>query len=260
MFEAIIEASNLKQYVDAVTAIDDEARVQVYPNGLRTAVVGPAQVIMCRTMLGTAAFESFEAEERALLGLQFTGAGEHKVTLEDALGFVDNDATLRLRFDGDDDRRLYITGDGHDFELATLDPESVREEPDIPDLDLPNRIVLEGRHLSKATDAAALASDHFHIEGRPEDGEVDVFAGGDTDNVSRTLAVGDELDDGDSAVAADVGSMYPCKEMKAILRPIPADTVVDVGFGDGMPMKWSYQYADTAGSVTNMIAPRIETQ
>lgn len=256
MFKAIVEAGYLQQYVDALTAVDDEARINIERNGLRTAVVGPANVVMCRTMLGETAFESYEADERQLFALALTGTGKHKVSLDDALGFVDSDTLLELTFDGDGDRKLYITGDGYDFELATLDPESVRQEPDIPSADFPNRMVVEGGVLSSARDAAALASDHVTITGRPDEDAVEVSGSGDNDDVVKTLDVGDELLEG-TEITAGVESMFAEGYLKKILKPVPSDTVVDAVFGHENPVKWSYEYAGAEGKVTNFIAPRI---
>ena len=85
-----------------------------------------------------------------------------------------------------EDAFLPAVGDlGLSYTLALIDPGSVRQEPDISDLDLPATIVLTGSDLDHGIKAADLCSDHitlradkdgeaFHMEAEGDAGDVDL--------------------------------------------------------------------------------------
>src|SRR5699024_9763689 len=113
--------------------------------------------------------------------------------LQDIAGMAGSDDLVHLELD-EETRKLHISIDGLEYTLALIDPESVRQEPDIPDLDLPAKIVLEGRDINRAVKAADMVSDHIAL-GVAEDAEqFYVDAEGDTDDVHFELDTEDLID------------------------------------------------------------------
>lgn len=135
--------------------------------------------------LAASAFESYE-----------TGGGRIGVNLtrlQGVLGMADADRLVQLALDKET-RKLHIQLGGLDYTLALIDPDNIREEPDIPDLDLPATIVVEGRDIDRAVTAADMVSDHSALGVDEDESTFHVEAAGDTDKVDLRLDESDLID------------------------------------------------------------------
>jgi proliferating cell nuclear antigen len=194
--------------------------------------------------LSSDAFESYETDGD-LVGINLD-------RLSDVVGMADSNAPVTLDLDADS-RKLTVSADGLEFTLATIDPDSIRQEPDIPDLDLPATYVLEASELSRCWRAADMVSDHVTVCG--EDGDrLHVTAEGDTDDVAVTLD-GDDLLDGRTDEMG-VSSLFSLDYLLDMDTAIPSGTEISVRLGDEFPAKLRWSSEDL--SVTYMLAPRIQ--
>ncbi|MFB6128811.1 MAG: DNA polymerase sliding clamp, partial [Halorhabdus sp.] len=141
------------------------------------------------------------------------------------------------------------------YTLALIDPDSIRAEPDIPDLDLPARVVLEGADLDRAVRAADMVSDHVALLVDADDEVFRVHAEGDTDDVDLEL----ERDDLIDLEVGDADSLFSLDYLKDLNKAIPKDAEVELLLGESFPAKIKFEYADGAASVTQMLAPRIQS-
>ena len=71
MFKALIGAEKLKDSIESISTLVDEARFRLTPQGLSVKAVDPANVAMVSFELSKDAFESFEATEGEL-GIDLT--------------------------------------------------------------------------------------------------------------------------------------------------------------------------------------------
>ena len=170
-FDAIVVASTLKDYLAPVSALVDECILHLGPERASITAVDPANVAMVEARLGAGAFESYEANGGRL--------GVNLDRLTDVLDFGDSGALVQLELDGTT-RTLDVAVGPLDYTLACVDPDAIREEPDLPALDLPGEVVLEGSQLATMADAAAMVSDRvtLGIDG----GAVYAVGTGDTDD------------------------------------------------------------------------------
>ena len=233
-FAATIKADTLSETLAPISAIVDECKLHATEDGLEICAVDPANVAMARVELDKKAFEAFDTTGVTL--------GVNLERVEDVLSMADDELALELV---DDTHKLRIESDGLEYTLALIDSDSIRQEPDIPDLDLPATFVLEGGSISRGIKAADLVAKH-----------ITVAADGDTDDVTETLA-------GDRVTNADVGesceSMFSLDYLKDISKPIGSSASVTLRFGDEFPLKMRYYGADGPLTVTNMLAPRIQS-
>lgn len=258
---AIADEEHVDTFVDSITALDYECRLHFEQNGFRVEVVDPAGVASTRAMLAEPAFEHYEIGERCVIGLNLD-------RFEEALAFADTGEPVGIgtRVDGvesvgeDDDAgteqlRGFLeveTGEiSHD--VALYDVDSIREEPDFPDLDLSSRVVLEGAQIDRAVKACDTVSDHLEITGSADDDTVSFGAKGDTDSVDVELEGDDVLE----LTAADGSSLFSVDYLKDLVKPIPRDAEVEIRFGDTFPMIMQWGYAEQHGTVKNMLAPRV---
>jgi proliferating cell nuclear antigen len=246
MFNAIVRADTLQATLDSVGVLVDECKIHLDDDGLEIRAVDPANVGMVDLSLSAEAFESYEADG-GLIGVNL-------VRLQDIAGMADSDQLVHLELD-EETRKLHISIDGLEYTLALIDPESIREEPDLPDLDLPATIVIEGRDIDRAVTAADMVSDH--IELGVDDGK-DVFyvaAEGDTDDVHLELGAEDLID----IVVGPASSLFSLDYLKDMNKAIPKDAEVTMELGDEFPVKMHFDIAEGEGSVTYMLAPRIQS-
>ncbi|MEF8882533.1 MAG: DNA polymerase sliding clamp, partial [Halapricum sp.] len=185
MFNAIVSADTLQATLDSVSVLVDECKIHLEDDGLEIRAVDPANVGMVDLRLDSVAFESYETDG-GLIGVNLS-------RLEDIAGMADSDQLIHLELD-EETRKLHIAIDGLEYTLALINPDSIRQEPDLPDLDLPAQIVLEGRDIDRAVTASDMVSDHIELGVDDVDELFYVDAEGDTDDVHLELTAEDLID------------------------------------------------------------------
>ncbi len=245
MFKAIVRADTLQATLDSVGVLVDECKIHLDEEGLDIRAVDPANVGMVDLSLPASAFESYEADGGVI--------GVNLVRLQDIAGMASSDQLVHLELD-EATRKLRISIDGLEYTLALIDPESIREEPDLPELDLPADIVIEGRDIDRAVTAADMVSDHIELGVDDEEEQFYVKAQGDTDDVHLELGPEDLID----LVAGPASSLFSLDYLEDMNKAIPKDTEVTIELGEEFPVKLHFQIAEGEGSVTYMLAPRIQ--
>ena len=246
MFKAIVSAETLASALDSVSVLVDECKIHLEEDGLQIRAVDPANVGMVDLSLEAAAFESYEADG-GLIGVDLT-------RLEDIAGMAESGQLVQLELD-EETRKLHIHLDGLEYTLALIDPDSIRQEPDIPDLDLPARVVLEGRDVNRSVTAADMVSDHIALGVEEGTETFYVSAEGDTDDVHLELSA-------DDLIQLQVGaahSLFSLDYLKDMNKAIPVDTEVTLEIGEEFPIKIHFEFAEGLGHVTYMLAPRIQS-
>ncbi|MFB6280411.1 MAG: DNA polymerase sliding clamp [Haloferacaceae archaeon] len=248
MFEAIVDAATLRDALDSVGVLVDECKIRLNEDGIGIRAVDPANVGMVDLDLDAAAFESFEADEGVI--------GVNLNRLEDIAGMANAGDLVHLELD-EETRKLQIRIDGLSYTLALIDPDSIRQEPDIPDLDLSATIVLEGAQLDRGITAADMVSDHIRLRVDEESESFRVEAEGDTDDVNLELGPDDYID---LTAGGPADSLFSLDYLKDMNRAIPSDAEVTIELGEEFPVKLHYGFAEGMGSVTYMLAPRIQSE
>ena len=247
MFKAIVSASTLRDALDSVSVLVDECKIRLNEDELAIRAVDPANVGMVDLALEAAAFESYEADGGVI--------GVNLNRLEDIAGMANTGDLIQLELD-EETRKLHIHIEGLSYTLALIDPDSIRQEPDIPDLDLPAEIVLEGAQINRGITAADMVSDHIRL--RVDEAEEAFFieAEGDTDDVDLRLDREDLID----LQAGPADSLFSLDYLKDMNKAIPKDAEVRVELGEEFPVKLHYEFGEGMGQVTYMLAPRIQSE
>jgi proliferating cell nuclear antigen len=245
----IVDADVFAAYVDTLRGLVSEAKLHFGDGGIRVSAVEPANVAMWQdTRLTPSAFESFESP----------GEVVHGVNLERLSELLDGAASGDLVEFGIDmeTRHLDLRYRGIEHAMALIDPDTVRQEPDTPDLDLPNHVVLSGGQLTEAIDNCELTSDHLWLRGDPEAETITFAAEGDVDATTVTYPAA-ECDRFD--VDADAESVFSIDYLADMVAEIPTDAAVAVHFGDEFPAWFEYDAFDGGLEVTGLLAPRIQS-
>ena len=244
--EASIEARNLQEIIDAAHAIVDECRVHLCDEGLVIRAVDPANVAMVDEHVSAEALEAYD-----------TDCGEIGIDLDrlsEVVGIADEGDDL-VQFDLDaKTRKLDVQVNAVEYTLALIDPEAIRMEPDIPDLDLPASFSIGQDDFKRAIRAADMVSDHIWFRVDADEACFVAGAEGDTDDVELEVD-GEDLENAD---LHEADSLFSLDYLKDLRKPIPKDTVVDMQLGKEFPVVLGFELADGAIDITYMLAPRIQ--
>ena len=246
MFNAIVSADTLRATLDSVSVLVDECKIHLTDEGIEIRAVDPANVGMVDLRLDATAFESYETDG-GIIGVNLS-------RLEEFASMADSGQLINLELD-EETRKLHVQIDGLEGTLALIDPDSIRQEPDLPDLDLPATVVLEGRDIDRAVTAADMVSDHIALGVETDDEVFYVDAEGDTDDVHFELGRDDLID----LVAGDAHSLFSLDYLKDMNKAIPKDAEIEMELGEEFPVKMHFDIAEGDGTVTYMLAPRIQS-
>ncbi|PSP49014.1 DNA polymerase sliding clamp [Halobacteriales archaeon QH_7_69_31] len=247
MFNAIVSADTLGAALDSVSVLVDECKVRLEADGLTIRAVDPANVGMVDLELSAAAFESYETDGGVI--------GVNLDRLADIVGMGDADQLVHLELD-EETRKLHISLDGLEYTLALIDPDSIRQEPDLPELDLSAEVVIEGRDIDRAVTAADMVSDHIALGVDADAEEFYVDAEGDTDDVHLELGREDLI----ALTPGEARSLFSLDYLDDMNKAISSDAEVTMELGEEFPVKMHFGYAEGDGHVTFMLAPRIQSE
>ena len=245
MFKAVIGAEKLKDSIESISTLVDEAKFKLTPEGISVRAVDPANVAMVSFDLAKDAFDSFEATEGEL-GIDLT-------KLNGIMEMVDKSENIELELD-ENAHRLVVRMRGLAYTMSLLDPSSIRQEPKVPALDLPARIVLRGEDMKRAIKAAEKVSDYISIGIKG-----DVFfmeAEGDTDKV-RVEMTKDQLIDIQPAEARSVFLLDYLLDMSKVVGKA---NEITIDLGKDYPLKLRFKLAGGHGEVSYILAPRVESE
>jgi len=234
--------------IDVFLPLVSESKIHFNDDGINIRAVDPANIAMAWADLSQEAFESWDAPGAATIGVNLEA-------LDDRIGKAQSDSVM---LSVDMERRYLTVGtERADMEMALIDPEAIRSEPDLPDLELPNTITLSREQLAYAHDVAAMSSDHIEVTGNAQESKVQFIGEGDTDANTVTYNV-DEMADAPE-IAEDATSLYSAEYFGNLVAGIPKNTDVTIRFGDEFPIHMEWTAVEDCLDVTMMLAPRIRS-
>ena len=169
------------------------------------------------------------------------------------IDFLPNTRRIRVRVIREDSRMVRRS------EWGSIDSDSVRSRPDIPNLDLPNRARPEIRALGDALDAVDTASSHMDLT---REGETLMLSSVNTDkngdDTERVTLLGTAWDtrDGDAEPCTSLFSLDYFDDMVTALEGAGADRLT-LKWGDECPIKMAFSDERWSFSGEFIFAPRI---
>jgi proliferating cell nuclear antigen len=245
--ETLIVTDTLEKTINVADSVAYESVLRFGHHGLKICLVDPGNVYMADIHLEDSAFEA--------VGDGMFPAGADHTKLLDFIGKSDSEELVSMAFDAET-RRLAVEFGPYERDYALIDPDSIRREPDIPDLDLPNSFEIDAETLKEVVDVSELVSDHVSIEGDPAEECIRIVADGDIDTTTATFD--DEL--GFAEVTDEATTLVSLDYLSDAVAVVPKSSTVEVRFGDEFPLRLLWEYADGHGHVEQIIAPRIQSQ
>lgn len=256
---AIIEKRRLEQFAETFysnppgmkSPLVSEAKIHFGDDGIETTAVDSANVAMVGpTNLAPRGFDQYHSPGSVTIGVSLD-------RLLERLGPASSGQLIELEVDMET-RHLLISYGSAEMSLALIDPDSIRQEPDVNDIDLPNKVVLTGDRLDHAIDICDMVSDHIYVKGRPDDRQVMFVGEGDTDD--NTVSYGDDETLDGTKAEEECESVFSADYMKALAGPIPDDAEVSIEFGQEFPLQMEWETFDGAFTAKQTLAPRIQSK
>ena len=141
------------------------------------------------------------------------------------------------------------------YSLGLIDPDTVREEPDLPELSPPAEATLSGAQLDRGIAAADMVADHLRLRVPESRESLRIEAEGDTDDVTVELGPEDLIE----FSPGEADSLYSLDYLKEMSRAIPSGAPVTVEMGTEFLVRLAYEAAEAGPRVSYRLAPRIST-
>ncbi|MEK6987768.1 MAG: proliferating cell nuclear antigen (pcna) [Candidatus Thermoplasmatota archaeon] len=244
MFEAKLKAEVLKEVVDVVSTLVDEAKFNVGKESITIKAVDPAHVAMLDLSLDRGAFESFKADETEL--------GIDMDKMKEILRLAKAGEVIAINHD-EDKNRLIVTVGNTTRRMALVDTAGM-SDPKVPSLNLPAKVVVRTDELRQAIRASESVSDHIALKASTDGFEI--VSEGDTDTVSHMVPK-DMLEELQAKDA--VRSLFPLDYFSNMVKAISSAPTVALYLGTDYPVKMEFKIAAGKGEVKYLLAPRIES-
>lgn len=249
LLDASIEQNHLSEWLESIRTIADECKLDLSDDGLHTSVVDPANVAYIETTLAPTAFTTFDygGDEPEVYGLNAS-------TFSESVGVAGANDTVRIQLD--DAHRMSINAGGVGFDRAGINPNTIRERPDIPDLDYDVTIErLPVETLQRGVTAADMVSDHTNFVVDADESTAVIRAEGDTDDAELDLM----RDDAGLKAEDDADAMMSLDYLKDMVKGLPGDSTVDLHLKSDFPLRIDFTPDDYAATGSMFLAPRIES-
>ncbi|MBE0517855.1 MAG: proliferating cell nuclear antigen (pcna) [Thermoplasmata archaeon] len=244
MFQAKARAEVLKEVVNVVSSLVDEAKFSVNADGLTLRAVDPAHIAMVDLSLGKDAFEEFKADE--------TEIGIDIDKLAQFLKLAKSDDIVDLKHDEDKRRLIIVVGD-ITRRMSLIDTTGM-SDPKVPNLKLDAIITIKGEDLIHGIRASETVSDHIALIANPDGFEMSCE--GDMDQVHFRKSKKDLVS---LESPSSVRSLFPLEYFSNMLKAVSSGTHVVLHLGNDFPVKMEFTIAGGKGAVRYLLAPRIES-
>ncbi len=245
MLKATIDADILKETIDAISSLVTECRLHTDENGFTTRAVDAANVAMVSVTLKKEAFDGYGSTKNEI-GLDIA-------KMKNIFGMMGKNDVITLELP-DESHKLQISFEGYRYSLALLDPNTIRKDPNLPNIDLPGRVVLSGAELHNTIKAAAVISDKIALGIDPATQTFFTSADGDTDHIHRSFG----KDEVNFINGTESRSLFSLDYLKDMGKVMGRAAEVEVALGIDHPARFSFYIANGNGHVEYLLAPRIE--
>jgi len=241
------DAETLKRTLNGIVNVD-ETKIHFAPDCIGTTYVDPANVMMGSLTIPREALDTYVNYEDAVVATSTTMLDDAlrpaRVTASDSVALSAREMQMEATVERD-----YADGSTTTYRNVwkCIDPESVRQEPDIPNLDLQTVDVDVGQ-LHDAINVLDTPYSEIHVTST-DDGLV--LSGHDDTSGGEVTIHGDYPKAINSIFSVD----YLADIADAVKTLQPND--VTLGLGEEIPMKLEWERDDGINGVY-MLAPRVQ--
>ena len=233
----------LRTIVDTLNVVVEDARLDFSDGGMEVRVVDPSHVAMVKMGLDAAAFDAWEVSPSSI--------GIELKIMKELLKLTAPTDLVDMNYDTEKGTVTFNVGKIVRV-IRPLDTTNLTP-PNVPDLELPNSVTISGAYLAQALEAAKQVGDLVNFNLEPNAFSIHVSGDQDSVNVSYSK---------DEVLALDcneaVRSQFSLTYLLPMAKLMTHVESVCIRFGENLPLKMEFHFADDAGSVVYFLAPRVE--
>lgn len=242
MFSAKVKSEVLKETVNVISTLINEAKFKITQEGIKIMAVDGSHIAMIDLTLKTTAFEEFRADEMDL--------GIDLEKLKTVLKNAKSDEIIDINYNADRNI-LEFNLDAIEMTMALLDTSNM-SEPKVPDLEHKARVVVAKNLIERGLRAAIDVGTYVEFKITPE--EVVIHTEGETDTMSMHLPK-DMLDE--LVCEEESSSKYSLEYIVSIIKSVGSETI-SLQLSSDYPVKLFFDIAKGNGNVIYMLAPRVD--
>lgn len=253
MFKAKINVDVLKECIDVIRAINDDAVLNISAGGWGINVVDPANVALVSFELDRNAFSDFQfklgepGEDKIKIGVDFA-------TLDRMLDTDIIEKEVELELDEQPEQKnLFVKVDIFEYTLSLNDPSSFRE-PKLPKMNFSAHAIIETDKFIRSIHAAEKIDDHatFAVEE-----EMLYLKVKDERNERNTLK--SALSENVTKDPGKLHSTHSLEYLSAMAKAIRTENVA-LELNNDYPLSIDFKMAEGQGKVMYLLAPRIQPE
>ena len=232
----------MSKIIDTLGVVVEDAKFEFKEDRLQATVVDASHVAMIDLRVDAAAFETWEVEESQL-------AVELK-KIKELISLGSADDHIEMAFTQD---VLTLNLGKIDLNIRPLDPSTINS-PNLPNIEIPSTIEINGSALAQALRASRLGGDLVNFSIDANTFTVHVQGQPDSVNVSFTK---DDLESLNCSKPAR--SQYSLTYLVPLSKVFGSLGTVKLGFGESFPLRLEFSFMDGAAEVIYFLAPRVES-
>lgn len=244
VFKLTSAVNTLQNIVNAVDPIVDECRIAVDDSGIQIQASDPAQVKMVDLRVEGQSFRQFESANGAL--------GVNVSRLDEVLSVIDEDVVQLVL--APQTNTLQVSSSEMTCTLALINPRSIRQAPNLPDLDYQAICRLDADDLDLSVTAGKKVSDHLYVVVDEDKPELRFEARGDTDSVTYRCEPGDLI----AFEPGNATSKFGLDHLSRVNRALPSGATRRLQIGNAIPLVVRSPFPDADGAVQYLLAPRMD--
>jgi len=246
MFQAKIKAEYLKELYDVVQHIVDEIKITITPSGLQIRAVDPSHVALVDLNLKVEAFEEYKADN--------TEVCIDVEKLNQVLKLSKGDDIVSITHDPQINRLILVI-DKLTMKMSLLDMKGITD-PKVPSLNYTTSVKVPVSSLLYGIKAADTVGEHISIAATKNG--LEITCEENTESVRVDIPASDlkEMKFG----GEDVKSYFSLHYISSMVRAIGSASEATLYIETDYPLKIEFPIAEGKGSVTYLLAPRIENE
>ena len=252
-FSMTVDGGTLEDMLKSVAFLSDDARVNIDENGINITVVDVANVCMVSVTLkkeGTAMYSSVfdDKLDKGAIGVNI------KELLRFLSGAGKNDNVL-VEYKPETNRIQMAFGNLR-YDVALLRLNVIKKSPKVPMVELPIKMVLEGKEFRHIVASAEKISDYIGF--KTNNLGITAYSESNTTDMSFNILTSDMLESEiDSANKKGVNAVYAIDYMTPISKVMTNKTEMTMKFGDDYPCSIETTFDYGRGEIKYLLAPRI---
>lgn len=242
---AKVKSEVLREVIDIVSTLVDEAKFNITKDGLTLKVVDTAHVAMLELTMSKDAFEEFKLDPIQV------GIDIDKV--KEVLKLARPGETIDIKLDENKNRLMLGVGNVTRW-MQLVDTGGI-SDPKVPNLNLPVKVSVKIDELKQGIRASESVSDHITLKANPDGFEI--VSEGETDSVNLKLSK-DLLER--IECKEPVKSMFPLDYFSNMVKSISTSQNVTLLLGNDYPVKMEFEMSGGKGKGMYLLAPRVESE